>query len=370
MPHQSRSIHAPPPAIKQLINNRTYIVSLPLQILLSCNTYYNILYLIVMSLNVADRLYASTSYSIATPIIYTVYILSDYTRLYLGYKGNLNESITNITAYYFLCIFPALICIIYFIFIQSEVTAIEIGLNCIQLMLCCLQILITMYHIRQLTHGKTARFSVEYSSMANRCTTTSNVADSSNSLVVNNNNTTDFTAAAGTTTTPPRLLQTPLSYTLNPLLQSSPLPPPTASVNIPQQTKQYSMSMKQPNFNDTSTGYNHTTNNINNDHELLLRQKQREFNRAIINGQHNGLSRHTINTMRLQLQQQHTLQQDINNNDITNQRVLTDTTNLQTILPGGDSIDNTKLYNTSSTPLRQRSNLKTLVASLNTQSNT
>ena len=98
--------------------------SLPLQKALYYNAYYAPVYVLA---NVAITAYklgsleCSSVARIALPLCVIIFTVTEAVRLQLGYAGNLRERVPELSAFWLLTLFPALLPVLYLTFIQRAV---------------------------------------------------------------------------------------------------------------------------------------------------------------------------------------------------------------------------------------------------------
>lgn len=252
-----------PPSL--LLSNRPRLSSLPLQMLLSFNTYYSAVYFFiyaaVLSFKHQHHLLTWTySYTYSdearllyvSPIIYTVWCLAELGRLHVGYRGNLQESTAHTTGLFFLTLFPQFPIIVYFLCLQQPIFPIDVILNAWHIILLSLELLCTVVYLYQLVRAKTARFTLEYGEV-----------NATNEQQLDDHHVALQQAAGAVNGRQPAAGQfgSPLAYTQNPLMQT---------------LQQRPTPVRQPQFDGDSTEAFNELNDENTDSSNYSHLTQRQ----------------------------------------------------------------------------------------------
>jgi transmembrane protein 17 len=101
-----------------LVTNSEIASNLPLQMLMYFNVYFGLFWALIVLANMLFRenyLSTNPSYLVLCPLILSVWCMVEPLRLYLGYVGNLQEKVPQLTGFWLLTLIPQIPLAFFFI---------------------------------------------------------------------------------------------------------------------------------------------------------------------------------------------------------------------------------------------------------------
>jgi transmembrane protein 17 len=94
----------------------------------------------------------------------SIFSLVEVIRLYFGHTGNLNEKVPSLAGFFLLSVFPQFPLMLYFVYLQFDVTALDRALTIVQLTFLCIEIVFGFIATKRLIGIQTSKFYLHFDS--------------------------------------------------------------------------------------------------------------------------------------------------------------------------------------------------------------
>lgn len=136
--------------------HRPSLANLQLQVALYYNALYSIMFSIILGAIAMQKIeYYNKKVAISVMIVWSVI---EPVRLYYGYRGNLKESVPELSTSMLITLFPQLPFVIYLAYYQPVQFPADKPLGTIMLIFVAFELLAGLYTLRQLIRTQTAQF--------------------------------------------------------------------------------------------------------------------------------------------------------------------------------------------------------------------
>lgn len=138
------------------------ISSSKLQQIIFYQGMYSLLYFAVCGGCLLNKLYnyefQKRILSILTLPIFSLWCFTEMTRIALGYIGNMMENVPMIAAFLLLTIFPQLVAVLFFTFLQSPVFPFDSGSGLVMTIFLLVELFVGRKTFKELIERQTAQF--------------------------------------------------------------------------------------------------------------------------------------------------------------------------------------------------------------------
>ena len=135
--------------------------SLWMQVLNTYNVYFSALYSVIMITCIVYKLktyWLEDFMIVLIPLCFGIWFLTEWSRLWFGYYGNLHEKVPQLCAFLLLTFFPQIPCTIFLAFLQSRHMPVEKPLNYVMLAFEVIEIGISYCAVKVFIQKQTASF--------------------------------------------------------------------------------------------------------------------------------------------------------------------------------------------------------------------
>ena len=135
--------------------------SLWMQVLNTYNVYFSALYSVIMITCIVYKLktyWLEDFMIVLIPLCFGIWFLTEWSRLWFGYYGNLHEKVPQLCAFLLLTFFPQIPCTVFLAFLQSRHMPVEKPLNYVMLAFEFVEIGISYCAVKVFIQKQTASF--------------------------------------------------------------------------------------------------------------------------------------------------------------------------------------------------------------------
>ena len=135
--------------------------SLWMQVLNTYNVYFSALYSVLMITCIVYKLktyWLEDFMIVLIPLCFGIWFLTEWSRLWFGYYGNLHEKVPQLCAFLLLTFFPQIPCTVFLAFLQSRHMPVEKPLNYVMLAFELVEICISYCAVKVFIQKQTASF--------------------------------------------------------------------------------------------------------------------------------------------------------------------------------------------------------------------
>jgi hypothetical protein len=146
------------------VRNREILSSTLLQQLLYFHMYLSLVTFVVLGFVLRWKVNNNSGIFVVAvmPAAFLAWAAVETTRLYVGFSGNLHEHVPQLAAFFFLCVFPQLLLLFFFMFIQRPLLPIDRILAILHLVFVLVEMFVSWRATNRMINAKTARFPVEF----------------------------------------------------------------------------------------------------------------------------------------------------------------------------------------------------------------
>ncbi|EKX33113.1 hypothetical protein GUITHDRAFT_98434 [Guillardia theta CCMP2712] len=156
-----------------MITNTQIASSLPLQMLLYFNVFYSIFWgalTLALMLFKENYLIVNQAYKVLSPLVLSVWFLLEPVRLYLGFVGNLQEKVPQLTGFWLLTLIPQLPIAFFFVLsLPVRVSGLPLQLSfdlagsIILTVFVFLEVIVGFFALRSIVRSQVLKFHMQVS---------------------------------------------------------------------------------------------------------------------------------------------------------------------------------------------------------------